>query len=109
MRILLAAAAALLTLASAGATPAASAQPRSAAANTAPQKIGDMPVINPEAYAPGNCPPISRYEAAKRGGKLRPQKLNELPMADAYNAVLRHIDGCNAPVMVGYGFGAVQH
>ena len=28
-----------------------------------------------------------------------------LPMADGYKAVLRRVDGCNAPIIVGYGLG----
>ena len=108
MRILLGGFVALLSFASAGATPAALAKPGPSTADASPQKLGDMPVFNPDAHAPSKCPPISRYEAAKRGGKLTPEKLNELPMADAYSAVLRHVDGCNAPIMVGYAFGREQ-
>jgi len=70
--------------------------------------MGDMPVVNPLKQNALKCPPTSRYEAAKRGGKLDMKKLNELPAADGYKAVLREIDGCNAPVMVGYGFGGTQ-
>ena len=66
----------------------------------------DMPVVNPLSRNALKCPPTSRYEAAKRGGKLGLEKLNELPAADAYKAVLREIDGCNAPIIVGYGLGA---
>lgn len=73
-----------------------------------PVPIRDMPVINPNARDSAACPPTSRYEASKRGGKLGAQKLNELPMADGYKAVLRRVDGCNAPVLVGYGFGREQ-
>ena len=65
----------------------------------------DTPVINPLARNSRKCPPTSRYEAAKRGEKLGLKKLNELPAADAYKTVLREIDGCNAPIIVGYGFG----
>ena len=68
----------------------------------------DMPTFNPLNRNALKCPPTSRYEAAKRGGKLDLKKLNELPAADGYMAVLREIDGCNAPVMVGYGFGGTQ-
>ena len=68
--------------------------------------VRDMPVINPQARNGLNCPATSRYEAAKRGGKLDLKKLNQLPAADGYKAVLREIDGCNAPIMVGYGLGA---
>lgn len=70
--------------------------------------VREMPVINPIAQSPIACPPTSRHEAAKRGGKLGAQKLNELPMADGYKAVLRRIDGCNAPIVVSYGLGAKQ-
>ena len=68
----------------------------------------EMPVVNPLAQNQLNCPPTSRYEAATRGGKLDLKKLNELPAADGYKAVLRKIDGCNAPIVVSYGFGSVQ-
>ncbi len=68
----------------------------------------EMPTINPLAQDRLSCPPTSRYEAARRGGKLGAQKLNELPMADGYKAVLRRVDGCNAPIVVSYGFGRDQ-
>jgi hypothetical protein len=29
-------------------------------------------------------------------------------MADGYKAVLRRVDGCNAPIIVSYGFGREQ-
>ena len=70
--------------------------------------VRDMPVVNPLAQNQLRCPPTSRYEASKRGGKLGAQKLNELPTADAYKAVLRQIDGCNAPIIVSYGLGRDQ-
>ena len=73
-----------------------------------PVPARDMPVIDPIARNQLNCPPTSRYEASKRGGKLKPQKLDELPMADGYKAVLRRVDGCNAPIIVSYGFGREQ-
>ena len=65
-------------------------------------------MIDPIAQNQLNCPPTSRYEASKRGGKLGAKKLGELPMADGYKAVLRQVDGCNAPIVVGYGFGLQQ-
>lgn len=65
----------------------------------------DMPVVNPLARNSLRCPPTSRYEAAKRGERPGLKTLNELPAADAYKAVLREIDGCNAPIIVGYGLG----
>ena len=74
-----------------------------ALAQSAP--TGDMPVLNPNHEDRGTCPPTSRYEAARRGGKLKPEYLDELPMADAYKAVYRRVDGCVAPVIVRYGIG----
>ena len=76
--------------------------PASAAAPTAAR---DMPVINPNGSASAACPPTSRYEAARRGGKLGLKRLNELPAADMYNAVYRRIDGCEAPIIVRYDVG----
>jgi hypothetical protein len=64
-----------------------------------------MQVVDPHHNAGGECPPISRYEAAKRGGKLKPNLLDELPMADVYNAVYRRVGGCISPVIVKYGIG----
>ena len=63
----------------------------------------DMPVVNPNASQPANCPATSRYEAAKRGGALKPQKLTELPDADVYKAVYRRVGGCQVPIIVRYG------
>ena len=74
-----------------------------AALIAAPQPVGDMPVINPKADQPANCPATSRYEASKRGKALKVQKLNELPDADVYRAVYRRIGRCEAPIIVKYG------
>ena len=46
-----------------------------------------------------------RYEAARRGGKLGPSLLSQLPAADMYNAVYRRIGGCEAPIIVRYDVG----
>lgn len=68
----------------------------------------DMPVFKPGASKQhaAECPPISRFHAAKARQSLRPRKLDELPMADAYAAVYRHIGRCEAPIIVRYGMGA---
>jgi hypothetical protein len=80
----------------------------SAAQTPAPSaSVRDMPVINPTPDSKA-CPPTSRYEAARRGGRLGAQKLDELPMADGYKAVLRQVGGCNAPIIVSYGIGREQ-
>ena len=60
-------------------------------------------VINPKAGEPANCPATSRYEASKRGKSPKAQKLNELPDADLYRAVYRHIGSCEAPIIVKFG------
>src|SRR3954447_25080970 len=65
----------------------------------------DMPVHNPNAGAPSTCPPTSRYEAARRGGKLPPSLLGQLPAADLYKAVYRRIGGCEVPIIVRYDVG----
>ncbi|HEX6603982.1 MAG TPA: hypothetical protein VF027_03770 [Sphingomicrobium sp.] len=69
----------------------------------APAPAADMPVVNPRAGQPANCPATSRYEAARRGKTPKAQKLNELPDADVYATVYRRIGGCEAPVIVKYG------
>ena len=88
----------LLVLALALSVPApAAAAPGTPARNT--------PVINPNGPASAVCPPTSRYEAARRGGKLGPSLLSQLPAADMYNAVYRRIGGCEAPIIVRYDVG----
>lgn len=71
----------------------------------APVPARNTPVVNPNAEAPAKCPPTSRYEAARRGGPLAVRKLNELPAAEMYKAVYRRIDGCEVPIIAGYGIG----
>src|SRR5437764_9613764 len=65
----------------------------------------NMPVQNPNAGSPSTCPPTSRYEAARRGGKLPRSLLNELPAADLYLSVYRKIGGCEVPIIVRYNVG----
>ena len=89
----------LIPAASPAQTPASLATPQASPTR-------DMPVINPLARNSLKCPPTSRWEAAKQGEKLGLKTLNELPAADAYKAVLREVEGCNAPIIVGYGLGA---
>ncbi|MEO7240051.1 MAG: hypothetical protein ABIW16_01500 [Sphingomicrobium sp.] len=69
---------------------------------------GEMPIVNPNGEAAAICPPTSRYEAARRGGPLAPHKLNQLPVADHYLSVYRQVDGCEVPVIAGYGIGTTQ-
>jgi hypothetical protein len=63
----------------------------------------DMPVINPNAGQPSNCPALSRYEASRQGKTPQARKLGQLPDADAYRAVYRRIGRCQVPVIVKFG------
>ncbi len=102
MRLLFLIPAMLLPAASAAA-PAADENPqRAAVAEALP--IGNMRLINPSTEA-GNCPPISRYHAMRRGAPLGAKNLNELPAADHYKTAYRRIGGCEVPIVVGYGVG----
>ena len=98
MRLLILAPFALLPAASAAA-PVADAPPAMA------EPAGTMPVLDPGDGMAKECPPISRYHAAKRGGALGLRNLAELPGADHYKAAYRRIDGCVAPIIVGFGVG----
>jgi hypothetical protein len=79
--------------------------PSAAAAGALAQPARGMPLYNPDANASANCPPISRYEASRRGGRLAPRHLDELPGADLYAAVYRHVGGCNVPIIVRFNIG----
>lgn len=88
----------LLSATAAAASPASTRQGR-----TLPH-IDNMPVLD-TGSSNAKCPPISRYEAARRGGKLKPELLDQLPMADVYKAVYRRVEGCVVPIIVRYGVG----
>ena len=79
--------------------------PSAATAGAFAHPARDMPLYNPDANASVNCPPISRYEASRRGGRLVPRHLDELPGADLYKAVYRHVGGCNVPIIVRFNIG----
>jgi hypothetical protein len=76
-----------------------------AALAAAPRPALDTPALNPDANERTNCPPTSRYEASRRGGRLTPRHLDELPAADLYKAVYRHVGGCNVPIIVRFNIG----
>jgi hypothetical protein len=82
---------------------ALSASTSGSAAHVTPTR--DMPVVNPNGPASAICPPTSRYEAARRGGRLPPSLLTQLPAADMYSAVYRRVGGCEAPIIVRYDVG----
>ena len=50
-----------------------------------------------------NCPRTTSYVARWHGTALRPERLTELPDANAYLTVYRRIDGCEVPIVVKYG------
>jgi hypothetical protein len=52
-----------------------------------------------------DCPRTTSYYAYRDGKPLKPQKLNELPPANTYLAVFRHIGRCEAPIIVKYNVG----
>lgn len=79
--------------------------PSAASAATPLRTARDMPLFNPDAKAGVNCPPISRFEASRRGGRIAPRHLDELPGADLYKAVYRHVGGCNVPIIVRFNIG----
>jgi hypothetical protein len=79
------------------------------AASAGPSPAGNMPAFKPGPSHADGCPPTSRYHAAKDGRRgLSPQRLGDLPMADGYAAVYRHIGRCEAPIIVRYGIGREQ-
>lgn len=77
----------LLTLLLAGASPAVATSERGLAGDNA------------------NCPRATSMHAYDRSKPFKPQKLGELPPANAYSAVLRVIRGCEVPIVVKYGVG----
>jgi hypothetical protein len=76
--------------------------PASAGAVAAP---GALRPVHGLAQSPPNCPRTTGYYAWQRGEPVRPHKLTELPPANAYAAVFRHIGRCEVPVVVKYGVG----
>jgi hypothetical protein len=59
------------------------------------------------ALPPGSdtCPQTTSYYAFRSGEPLKPRKLTELPPANAFAAVYRHIGRCEIPLVVKYGVG----
>jgi hypothetical protein len=78
----------VLTLLLAGASPAVALSERGLAMNDQP-----------------NCPHATSMHAYERSKPPKPQRLGELPPANAYSAVYRLIRGCEVPVVVRYGVG----
>ena len=55
--------------------------------------------------APAYCPRTTSYYAYRSSQPLTPHRLTELPPANAFSAVYRHIGGCEAPIIVKYRVG----
>jgi hypothetical protein len=51
------------------------------------------------------CPQTTKHYAYRDDNRLSPRKLTELPPANAYSAVYRHIGQCEAPIVVKYRLG----
>lgn len=69
-------------------------------------------VITPATRMAGMaCKPTGRYEIADRAllyrndGEARMSPLSRLPKANLDKAVVRTVDGCDAPLVVGYQVG----
>ena len=82
------------------AAPAATA-PLSAPATSEPA----APVAPALAQPPAGCPPTPAQLAAEHRDQVQVRNLNELPPANAYAAVYREIEGCEAPVVIRYDVG----
>jgi hypothetical protein len=79
---------AILTLLLAGASPAIGSNSASAALIDA------------------NCPRATAMHASGPARPVKPQKLADLPPANAYKAVYRLVRGCEVPMVVTYGIGS---
>ncbi|MEO5972010.1 MAG: hypothetical protein ABIP91_01420 [Sphingomicrobium sp.] len=60
---------------------------------------------SPPASAATDCPRTTSHYAVRPGQRVEPRKLTELPSANAYAAMYRHVGGCEVPVVVRYGIG----
>jgi hypothetical protein len=52
-----------------------------------------------------HCPRTTAVHTFDPGKAVKPRKLNELPPANQYAAVYRHIGGCEVPLVVRYNVG----
>lgn len=69
------------------------------AAAPAPRKAPPPP---PPVEEGADCPTPMASQAFDRSKPLKPQKLNELPDANIYNAVYRTVGDCVSPMIVKY-------
>jgi len=70
-----------------------------------PVPVITVPYLSRSLPSSPECPRTTNYYAYRDGKPLRPRKLTELPPANAYSAVFRHIGNCEAPIVVKYGVG----
>ena len=73
---------------------------------TASASSGKIPLEAPLGPPAAHCPPTAAQQVAQRlqrdGQQAKLHLLNDLPPASAYAAVLRRIDGCEAPLIIRY-------
>jgi hypothetical protein len=62
-----------------------------------PQKPAELAQSN------DNCPRTTSVYAWDRGKQVTPRRLTDLPDANVYASVLRHIGRCEVPVVVRFG------
>ena len=66
------------------------------------------PAHNPDKFAGARLDCMSsRIQHARPGAKARFNRLGELPSGDLQLAVVRQIEGCQEPVIVRQGYGAL--
>jgi hypothetical protein len=66
---------------------------------------GAPDVKNARHPSSAECPQTTKHYAYRDDNRLSPRKLTELPPANAYSAVYRHIGQCEAPIVVKYRLG----
>ena len=72
-----------------------------AAPPSSPQpQAGSLPLA-----AARSCPNIQVHHVTKPGRVLRPQRLDELPLASLELSVLREVDGCPERAILRQGLG----
>ena len=76
----------------------------SAVALAAGPASADKPAVEP-----AKCKRPDMVQAVRPGEPLKPRKLTDLPAAKAFSAVYRHVDGCEAPIVVSYKVGRSRH
>jgi hypothetical protein len=73
----------------------------------AAEKVQPVPPASPDASkSPGVCPQSTVQFAARPGERAKLRNLTDLPDANMYVAVYRHVGRCEVPIVVEYGIGS---